>query len=347
MTAPQPLLLRPDNFTPPARTPWGGSKIVNNFKSFVHPAPDGGVGESWELSAGPEFASRDEGGRLLADAIGADPASWLGDGAARGCALLVKLLDADEPLSLQIHPSDDYPGLEDGEGGKPESWYVVDHEPGAALHLGFTPGVDRETVERTVEQGGDLSRLMQSVPVQVGDFVVLDAGTPHAVGAGITLVEPQRIVPGKVGVTYRYWDWNRRYDADGRPAEDGSPRALHLRHALAVTDFARATDPAALGRRRMSAGPPRPSEAARLQPLCGPAGDGALESDTLRVARLDGSGTTTLGDWRRLRALTVLSGSVDIGGLRVDAGHTAALPAALGSVRVDLDRAHGLVSAAT
>ena len=217
------------------------------------------VGESWELSVSPEFHSVTETGETLADALARQPEAMLGDEARGGSALtalLLKWLDAGDNLSLQIHPEDDYQGLSPAESGKLEAWYVVAHEAGAGLYLGFEPGVTRERVHAALVSGEDLSGLMRFVPVSRGDFVLLDPGTPHAVGKGVTLIEPQRVEPGRRGVTYRYWDWNRRYGDDGSVDPRGRLRELHVEHALAVTRWERATDPLWLATRRAALGWP-------------------------------------------------------------------------------------------
>lgn len=344
---PCPVLLQPDNFTPAARTPWGGRRIVEDFKPFLSGRHDDGpVGESWELSSTPELPSRTLDGRSLPELLAGDPEGWLGPAAGSGNALLVKLLDAAEHLSLQIHPDDGYPGLAPDEGGKPEAWYVVGRAPGAGIYLGFSPGVDRARIEEVIAQGADLSGLMGFLEVSVGDFVVLDPGTPHAVGAGVTLIEPQRVSAGRRGVTYRYWDWNRRYDADGKASATGATRALHLEHALAVTDWARATDPEALRARLRHHPLPPLSSPATWTPLCGPGADEGLHSEHLRVSRLTGTGALSLPAWPQLRGLTVIAGRVSLSsGLAIEAGYTAVLPAGQ-AYAAQLDATHAVLGAA-
>jgi mannose-6-phosphate isomerase len=340
-----------DNFTQPARTPWGGRRLVSRYKAdLLTAASDARVGESWELSVTPELPSLTPDGTPLAELLAADPPAMLGDEAALGrtrTALLVKWLDADDDLSLQIHPADDYGALADDESGKPESWYVVAAEPGAGLYLGFSPGTTAERVRDVLASGGDLSTLMAFVPVQPGDFAALDPGTPHAIGAGVTLIEPQLVLPGRKGVTYRYWDWNRRYDARGHRAAGGEPRPLHLEHALAVTDWTRATDPAWLATRRTSLGWPDPRGAARSEPVCGPDPGSPVTSRDLRVSRLLGHGETRLPAWNVLRAVTVVEGRVTFpaSGVVVNRGATVAVPAAAGALAVELASAHAVVSA--
>jgi mannose-6-phosphate isomerase len=188
---PAPLLLQPDNFTSPARTPWGGRRIVGTYKKGLGLSAalhDQAVGEAWELSLGPELPSRVEDGRWLHELIAADPHGYLGDEAGSGSsALLVKWLDADEPLSVQIHPAPDDPKLAAGETGKPECWYIVARSPGAGLYLGLRAGVNAELMRAALDSGADVSQLLTFVPVEVGDFYLLQPGMPHAVGLEPTL----------------------------------------------------------------------------------------------------------------------------------------------------------------
>ena len=337
----RPLKLRDDNFTPTSRTPWGGTRISQRYKRMEHVTV---IGESWELSVEPDFPSVTLEGESLRDALARDPEGYLGRESSRGStALLVKLLDAADELSVQIHPSDDYAGLSPDESGKPECWYVAERDPGAGVYLGLREGVTGSAMRDALRAGGDVSALLAFVPVEVGDFLLIDAGTAHAIGRGLTLVEPQRVVPGRRGVTYRYWDWNRRYDRDGRLDPEGSPRPLHVEHALAVTrwDAPRGDDFLALARVR--AGAPRVRDRAKVQPLCGRSE--GLRSDALQVARLAGSGDVALPAWGALMGLTVLKGTVSVAKVRANAGETLVIPAALGGAEARCDGAHAVLSA--
>lgn len=342
----RPIRLRPNNFTPPTRTPWGGRRIPTHYKAgLLDGLPEGAVGESWELSVEPDFPSWTTDGEALASLLAREP-SLTGD--ERGStALLVKLLDTAEPLSVQIHPRDDDPALAADESGKPESWYVLHAEPGAGLYLGLAEGVDEPTMRDALATGADVSRLLRFVPVEPGDFFVIDAGTPHAIGAGLTLVEPQRVTPGRRGLTYRYWDWNRRYDAEGRPDPKGAPRALHVERALAVTAWGRCEGDAWLASIRRRAGVPALDAPARVDALTTSAHGEGVEFPWLGAARLAGDGRLPLAPMTRLRALTVAEGAVTVrtadGATRFVRGETAALPAALEG-ELELERAHALLS---
>lgn len=348
-----PLLLRADNFTPVARTPWGGRRILDRYKSeapvMPDAAPTGLVGESWEISVEPDFPSRvEESGELLSDAIARDARGMLGDDASSGCALLVKLLDAAEHLSVQIHPPDDYAGLAPGESGKPESWYVLDRDEGAGLYLGLREGVTRERMAEALARAEDVSSLLFFVPVEPGDFFVIDAGTAHAIGAGVTLVEPQRVQPGRRGVTYRYWDWNRRYDAKGQPSPSGEPRALHVEHALAVTAWDAPREGALLARIRRRAGAPDLGASPGIDWLAG--GESGLASTALEVARIAGTGRLAIPAARSIRGLTVVAGDIHLRGdgftTHVARGRSAVVPAGLGAIEADLASAHAILASA-
>lgn len=350
----RPIQLRPDNFTPPQRTPWGGPRLLGVHKAALNlPYPAGtSVGESWELSAGVELPSYASSGERLADLLSAEPIAMLGHEAERGrmtTALVVKWLDAGDDLSLQIHPEDGAPGLAAGEGGKVEAWYVIAHEPGARVYLGFRDRCDEAQVRRALERGDDLSGLMAQRPVHVGDLILLEPGTPHAVGRGITLLEPQHVEPGKRALTYRYWDWNRRFDANGSPNSLGAPRKLHVAQALAATNWGRATSPAWLATRCRGFGAADLRGAARIDALCGPESSAAISSTHLRVTRLSGNGMIALPDWAALRSITAIDGTLTLGegksALVVASGTTAAIPAACGPLAVKLESAHALVCA--
>ena len=354
----RPLLLRADNFTPPQRTPWGGTRVLRELKAAVPLAPDRAayacVGESWEVSVEPDFPSivADPGAeRSLAAVIAEDPYAFVGREAlrgARGTALLVKLIDTADELSVQIHPSDDYAGLGPDEAGKPESWYVVSREPGAGIYVGLAEGVTREGLAGALEAGADLAPMLGFVPVEPGDFFLIEAGTPHAIGRGLVLIEPQHVVPGKRGLTYRFWDWNRRYDAQGvLVASGGASRTLHVKDALAVTRWDALRGAAFADSIRFRAGAPELHGPASLVRLAGP--KAALRSAWLDVARLAGTGVIPWPAAGVLVGLTVVAGTVTIVESHgretlVARGCSAALPACLGDVRLRLDEAHAVLA---
>lgn len=344
------MILRGDNFTPTTRTPWGGRRIVEKYKTTLAMASTV-VGESWELSVEPDFPSVGrETGESLSEVIAREPDRWLGremhDG-RRSTGLLVKLLDAADELSVQIHPRDDYSGLREDQSGKPECWYVVESTPGAGVYLGLADGVTRETLQEVLRAEGDVSQCLGFVECVPGDFLLIEAGTAHAIGRGLTLVEPQRVLPAKRGVTYRYWDWNRRYDKDGKLDERGFSRELHVEDALAVTDWEAPRGEEFLRRARVRAGEAEREEHAVVKVLCARdrEREGGLKSDELQVARVSGTGKIDIPRWGVLRALTVLEGAVTVDGVTVGRGETAAIAAELDGAMMQLHSAHAVLSA--
>ena len=238
-----PLLLTAGQFTPLTRTPWAGSAIARKFKDEIMPEmKDARIGESWEFSCDPDFPSRIAGTTItILDLIKHQPTEVLSpelvSKSGANCEILVKLLSASQPLSLQVHPADRDASLAEGECGKPESWLILDAEPGAGLYLGFSRAIDKDELRRALVDGESCRDLLQFVPVKVGDFFDLAAGVPHAIGPGVTLLEPQRILFGKSGKTYRLWDWGRRYDNRGYiDMIGGKPRQLHIEEGLRLID---------------------------------------------------------------------------------------------------------------
>lgn len=357
---PRPLLLRPDNFTPPTRTPWGGTRIAGRFKRRLGLPAAATIGESWEVSVEPSFPSRvREDGRLLSEHIAAQPVAWLGEAGARACGgqlpLLLKLLDAGEDLSVQVHPAHDDPRLGPEESGKPEAWIIVDADPGAGLFLGWRDGVARADVERCLRRREPLEQLLNFVPVARGEVYDVPPGTPHAIGKGVTVVEPQFIMPGKRGVTYRFWDWDRRYAADGRPDPAGRPRALHEAEALDVTDWLAPTGAALVARcRQVPTDRPavRPPAPAGSDPTEGPRRRGLrllplIQNRWFGAAQVSGIGALALPA-DGFRSVLVLEGRLDLvhdgGTLPLAQGDCAVLPAAAGALRLEGRRALAIIA---
>lgn len=240
-----PIMLSPDLFTPLSRTPWAGSQLAKTYKKSVLESldnPQEKIGESWEFSCDPSFVSKTkEHGISLNDIVSQYPIEILSSKYANSktpsCEILVKLINAESPLSLQVHPTDDDPNLASDECGKPESWLVLDAEPGAGLYLGFSKALSAADLEKALLDGVSAKDLLQFVPVKPGDYFEIEPGVPHAIGPGVTLLEPQRILFGFSGKTYRLWDWGRRYDEKGNlDLKNGKPRQLHINEAMRIIE---------------------------------------------------------------------------------------------------------------
>ena len=201
---------------------WGGRRLAERFG---YELPDGPVGECWGVSAHPSgpstVAEGPHAGRTLDEVWAADPALF-GHPEEPGLPLLVKLLDARDWLSVQVHPDDAEAAAIEGEPrGKTECWYVVDADPGSELVLGHR-AADRDELAARIDAGA-WDALLRRRPVAPGDFVHVPSGTVHAVGPGILVCEVQQ----SSDTTYRVYDWDRTDDA-------GRPRELHLDKAKQV-----------------------------------------------------------------------------------------------------------------
>lgn len=192
--------------------PWGG-KLLARLKQHELPA-DELLGETWEVSRLREGPSQFANGEKLT-ALSEEQLPYL-----------VKFIDTTEPLSVQVHPGDEYAKRVENSSGKTECWVILKAKPGAGLYLGFKPETKPETFFAAAKNGEDISSMLMFYPVKAGDFFYVPAGTVHALGGDITLAEIQQ----SSGVTYRVWDWNR-VDAQGRSRE------LHLEKSQDVLNF--------------------------------------------------------------------------------------------------------------
>ena len=217
MTA--PLVLAPAFHS----RPWGGRELAARFG---YELPPGRIGECWGISAHPNgpstVVSGPHAGRTLAQVWEDDRAFFGGGEADGGFPLLVKLLDADDWLSVQVHPDDEAAArLEGTPRGKTECWYVLAAEEGSQLVLGHRARTRDELV--TLLDDGRWDDLLVRRPVAAGDFVHVPSGTVHAVGPGLLVYELQQ----SSDTTYRVWDFDRR-------GADGELRELHLDKAKQV-----------------------------------------------------------------------------------------------------------------
>ena len=329
--------LRADNFTPRHRTPWGGRKILSQYKKALQlDWPETHVGESWEISVEPSFPGMlVESNESLAKAIAADPSGWLGTTVAHRYGgqtpLLVKLLDAADNLSVQVHPTHDDPALGVDESGKPEAWLILESEPHGGIYLGFKEGVDAENVRSCIAREGPLHHLMNFVPVKAGDCFYIDAGTAHAIGAGVTLIEPQFVTPNRRGLTYRFWDWNRRYDEAGTPCETGKPRPLHMDRSMEVTSWDGPKGEAFVNSCRR-----RGTRLNHGTDLCHTRW---IENSFFWVEDITGSGTLELASANTMRTVTCVGGrcvlTTDHGSTAIECGQSAVVRADEGPLHVD------------
>lgn len=223
---------------------WGGRNLERLFGRRL---PEGVTAESWDISAHRSAPTLVDSGPLagislpdLATRYGTRLVGRRTRGASDRIAfpLLFKLLDANQPLSVQVHPSDAHaartrPG-ETGKTGKTEMWYILHAEPGAEVILGLAPGVDPATL-RNAASAGRIEQLLNRVAVRPGDAVLVPAGTIHAILPGVVLAEVQQ----SSDITYRLYDWER-------PGPEDGGRELHVEQALAAAGVGHNPDPASV-----------------------------------------------------------------------------------------------------
>ncbi len=202
-------------------TPWGGDNLR---LLFGKDAPEDRVGESLEVSdlKGLEsvILNGEYAGKTLADALEDDYRGITGTD-AKPFPLLLKLLDARDTLSVQVHPGDEYALSNDGKLGKTEAWMVLNAEPGSRIAYGLEP--TDMPLEQIVDEGRFEEALHWVYP-RPGEVYYIPHGCVHALGGGVMVYEIQQ----SSDATYRFWDW-------GRVGKDGKPRELHLKKALDVT----------------------------------------------------------------------------------------------------------------
>ncbi|MBT3389141.1 MAG: class I mannose-6-phosphate isomerase [Chloroflexi bacterium] len=211
---------------------WGG----RNLEKWGRELPfEGVIAESWEIAGHQDgitvVANGSLAGKPITDLLAELGTDLIGSNSAWALdnhkfPLLVKLLDANRPLSVQVHPDDAYAQTyEGGEMGKTEMWVVLHAEPGAELILGVKNGTTPEIFRRAI-QTGQVENYLHRLSVQAGDHICVPAGTLHAIMDGVLIAEIQR----NSNITYRVFDWNRL-------GVDGKPRPLHVDKAMDVINF--------------------------------------------------------------------------------------------------------------
>ncbi len=297
---------------------WGGRKLEEYGKPLP---PKDAIGESWELADLPESIpdgrSTISGGTFegstLQDVIDHDATALLGDVSLSpegGFPLLLKYLDANDNLSVQVHPDTDYVKKHPEAHLKSEAWHILDAEPGSVIYAGLQPGVDEASFARAIADGTVVEQLV-AIPAVPGECHYLPSGTCHALGAGVLVAEVQ--TPSDT--TFRVWDWGR------------TSRTLHVDEALQCIDFS--------GR---SVQTPRPEAVSA---------DGCdrtmlvdVEHFTIEHLQFDPGSSFTPDQCDVPIALMVLSGHADMehdeGVLALAKGRTLLLPAARSSCRMNI-----------
>ena len=239
-------------------------------------------------------------GRKLPDLIREFRDKLVGKYADRPFPLLLKLIDAREQLSVQVHPGDEYASEhENGKLGKNEAWLILDAPENGEIVYGLQPGTSLRQLKDACENGKAVEALLRRVRVKAGDVCYIPSGCIHAIGAGIMLYEIQE----SSDVTYRFYDWDRR-DAEGKGRE------LHIEQGLAVADL------------KCAPRPVRVSEAYGTRRL--------LNEDEFTLDVIRCGGVEFLPEPGEFGILTVLQGELSLrwdgGEMKLNAGETCLLP---------------------
>ena len=200
---------------------WGGTKLRDVFDYEI---PSDTTGECWAISGHANGMSRVAGGRFDGKTLGElwnEEPEIFGNYPGSQVPLLIKIIDAKNDLSIQVHPDDAYAG-EHGNGslGKTECWYVLDCEPGTEIVIGHN-AKDKAEVEKMI-RNHEWSDFIRKVPVHKGDFFQINPGCVHAIKGGTLILETQQ----SSDITYRVYDYDR--------LQDGKPRALHVQQSIDV-----------------------------------------------------------------------------------------------------------------
>lgn len=268
---------------------WGGTKLKTDWNKQTDEAT---LSEAWELSFHPDGRAIVIGGKYdgkpLAEA--ATRADW-----GVNCRefsffpVLSKFIDAAKPLSIQVHPSDEYALKYEGQFGKTEMWYILEADDGAYIYLGLNRSVSAEEFGAAIDSN-TVCQLLNRVPVKKGETYFIPSGTIHAVGAGVTLYEVQQ----NSSLTYRVYDYDRT-DADG------NKRPLHVDKAKAVANLGAYTVP----------NPAR----------------GSLLAKCRYFSAYRFTGEREVGRDDSFVAVTVTDGEITLGGMRLNKGETAFMSA--------------------
>jgi mannose-6-phosphate isomerase len=292
---------------------WGGRRLESLGKRLP---PGDDYAESWEVVDRPSDQSVVANGALAGSTLHqlvqqyAQPLLGRHAGTSR-FPLLMKFLDAQQPLSIQVHPDDQRAlRLHPPDFGKTEAWVILEAEPASYLYAGLRADVDRQTLER--ELAADrCAALLERVEPRRGDCFFLPAGVVHALGPGLLVAEIQQASD----TTFRLYDWNRT-------GPDGRPRPLHLEQALEAIDY---------GYGPVSAQRPQVTPDPRVEQLV------RCDKFVLDRWRLDRE-TGQLGGDDRCHIITLVDGAIELASLPhgepLTRGSVILLPAAIGAVEI-------------
>jgi len=294
---------------------WGGRRLGTALHKPIGDATD--YAESWELSDYHDSVSVIQDGPLtgttIRDLIHTRGQELLGEalGTLDQFPLLVKFIDAHQVLSVQVHPDDETGRRLVNDNGKTEAWVILNAEPGSSIYAGLKQDVHRGEFLEAIH-AGKVEHLLHRFEPRAGDSILIQAGTVHAIGAGVLLAEIQEMSDA----TFRIDDWGRR-------GADGKPRPLHIAESMESIDFDR--------------GPVNPI-VPMVTTIAGGTRERLAASSYFAIDRLKVSQRTSVGSIDRFTILMGLEGSAEIvhanATVEIDFGQTVLLPAALGPCQI-------------
>lgn len=297
---------------------WGGRNLERLGKAL----PKGKVAESWEISTHQDglsvIANGPYQGHTLRDLIVAHAEAVVGTVSHQAFKddfpLLLKFIDANDWLSVQVHPDDSYAATHERDAGKTEAWLVLDAEPDAMIIYGLNQAIDRDQLAAIIREGR-LNQVLNYRKVKKGDVIYIPAGTIHAAGKGLLLAEVQQ----NSNTTYRLYDYDRKNP-------DGTTRPLHIEKALDVIDFGRVRDNGLVEGLKVC---PKPGLCVEYL-----VGDPHFFMQRLTIEEEAGF----IADGRSFHALIIIAGQGELvwenGTLSFRTGESILVPAKLGSYRI-------------
>lgn len=282
---------------------WGGNRLNTVFDYTI---PSSETGECWAISGHPGGDCPIEGCDKTLGQLWKEQPQLFGNLPGDIFPLLIKIIDAKDDLSIQVHPDDAYANLhENGSLGKTECWYVLDCDEGATIIIGHN-AASKEEMAQMVAQGR-WKELLREVPIHKGDFFQIDPGCLHAIKGGTLILETQQ----SSDVTYRFYDYDR--------LQDGKPRQLHIEKSLAVTTA--------------------PYIPVTAQPEVSTLGDAQVTHlvtcPYYSVYRAELNGAASVNWDKPFVNVSILSGSGTLDGTPVKKGDHLIIPAGYGDMRIE------------
>ena len=285
---------------------WGGTKLRDVFDYEI---PSDTTGECWAISGHANGMSRVAGGRFDGKTLGElwnEEPEIFGNYPGSQVPLLIKIIDAKNDLSIQVHPDDAYAGEhENGSLGKTECWYVLDCEPGTEIVIGHN-AKDKAEVEKMI-RNHEWSDFIRKVPVHKGDFFQINPGCVHAIKGGTLILETQQ----SSDITYRVYDYDR--------LQNGKPRELHIEKSIDVI-----TVPAKSVEDSVTSALGLPENRLNELYACG----------YYQIYKLDVNGTCSFAQNHPFLLMSVLEGSGIVNGQPVKKGDHFILPCGFGEVEM-------------